>query len=174
VPLFVWRREVIELDDRIAVLPLQWHPFSVRMCHDRFHCEQCGACCRYDKVPVRPHDIKRAPEIRPYLSEDGKHLVTKGGCPFLKDNRCSIYDRRPDTCWLFPLQSPVKGTFEGKEIELVAVRLRCKAALNVVRLVLSESAGKLELSQDLTLRRLVSDSTGKQSTEAAGNSSPDR
>ena len=35
---------------------------------EKFDCEQCGACCRYHN------------------------------CKYLKDNKCTIYDTRPDRC----------------------------------------------------------------------------
>lgn len=46
-----------------------------------FPCDACGECCRQiDKV------------------EGLKHLQTDGVCKYLVNNKCSIYNSRPDLC----------------------------------------------------------------------------
>jgi len=149
-----WEAAFEEYKDRSVAIPLRFNPFSIRRCHDLLKCEMCGACCHYDSVPVGKHDIERAPEIAPYV-KDGK-LITKGGCPMLKDNKCSIYDRRPDTCWLFPLQTPVPVKIDGQDTQIMLVRLKCRSALNVAKAILleAEKDGKLKVQQNLTLKRV--------------------
>lgn len=147
-----WDKAYEDKEYSSIVLPYKWHPYSVRKVQDLFHCERCGECCKYDRVPISKQDIDRAPEIMPYVQAiDGKeYLITKGGCPFLKGG-CSIYERRPDVCWLYPLQSPV--TFENTE--RMVIRLRCKAALSVVKRVY-----ELEKPRVLEARQQDSSSTG--------------
>lgn len=136
-----------------VILPFRWNPFAVRRIHDLFHCERCGKCCHYNRVPVTQVDVDRAPEIAPYVEREGDkgYLITKGGCPFLTDEGCSIYERRPDVCWLYPLQTPI--TFEGQE--RLVIRVRCKAALSVVKRVY-----ELEKPRVLEARQQDSSSTG--------------
>jgi Fe-S-cluster containining protein len=155
-----WDKAFDDYYDRSVAIPLRFNPFSIRRCHDLLKCEQCGACCHYAAVPVGKHDIERAPEIAPYV-KDGK-LITKGGCPMLVDNKCSIYERRPDTCWLFPLQTPTTVELDGKKTNLILVRLKCRAALNVAKAILleAEKDGQLEVQQNLSLRRVPTGAQG--------------
>ncbi|MFA5401560.1 MAG: YkgJ family cysteine cluster protein, partial [Dehalococcoidia bacterium] len=124
--LMDWDKAYAEGQYSSIVLPLKWNPFAVRRVQDLFHCDRCGECCHYDRVPVTQVDVDRAPEIAPYVIREGDkgYFITKGGCPFYKDG-CSIYERRPDVCWLYPLQSPITL----KDQERVVIRLRCQAAL---------------------------------------------
>ena len=48
----------------------------------RFFCRQCGECCRH---------LNKVPEMRAYDRGDGI-------CRFLADNRCMIYNQRPNLC----------------------------------------------------------------------------
>ena len=124
-----------------VILPLRYNPLAVRRIHDMFHCERCGACCRdYENVSVTQEDCNRAPEIIPYVTVTDGRMSTKGGCPFLTDEGCSIYERRPDTCWLYPLQSPI--TYGGDE--RMVIRLKCEAARNVVQEIYESEKCQLE------------------------------
>jgi Fe-S-cluster containining protein len=138
-----WEAAYTTHKEQSIILPLKWNPLAVRRVQDLLHCERCGECCRYDRVPVTQVDVDRAPEIAPYVIREGDkgYLITRGGCPFYKDG-CSIYERRPDVCWLYPLQSPITL----KDQERVVIRLRCRAALSVVkRLYESEKCKVVEL-----------------------------
>lgn len=116
-------------------LPLNYNPASVRLFQEFFHCEKCGQCCHYDRVPVFEEDIKRLERFglpREYVMQfvkfDGKraHLVSTGGCPFLNErNKCEVYEARPDTCWRYPLQYPKNG--------LIVVRGACQAARTAIQ-----------------------------------------
>jgi len=132
-----WERAYSEHNNQSIILPLKWNPFAVRRVHDLLHCERCGECCKYGRVPVTQVDVDRAPEIAPYIQREGERgfLITKGGCPFLKDNLCSIYDRRPDVCWLFPMQTPI--TTDGRE--MIVLRLKCRSALSAAQVLYSEA-----------------------------------
>ena len=89
-----------------------------------FRCSQCGGCCRNvrDSVMLKPYDAYRLiRHIRQksagYTAEDilEQRCVLKplsrgfevyvlkttddsGVCTFLEDNRCSVYEGRPQTC----------------------------------------------------------------------------
>lgn len=47
-----------------------------------FECNQCGACCRC---------LNFIPEMREYD-------IGNGVCRYLDNNKCSIYNQRPDIC----------------------------------------------------------------------------
>ena len=80
-------------------------------------CDQCGACCRghliveADELDVLreprhifadPHYAGQAPDevVRRLQDEVGSCVIVACGapCPFLADNRCSIYPTRPNAC----------------------------------------------------------------------------
>jgi hypothetical protein len=95
-----------------------------RIERDRYHpgatrelvldCTECAACCYSNEVILDKEDIARfrrggRPELAsmPYARrKNGKlmlRLAPDGGCLQLRpDNRCSIYDIRPEMCRSFP------------------------------------------------------------------------
>tara|TARA_R100001244_G_scaffold45264_1_gene40809 strand:- start:162 stop:485 length:324 start_codon:yes stop_codon:yes gene_type:complete len=50
-----------------------------------FICSQCGACC------------KRTDALKKF----GLPIKKDGSCGHLKNNKCSIYDKRPDVCSVY-------------------------------------------------------------------------
>ena len=80
-------------------------------------CLSCGACCYSNEVVLDKEDVRRferagRPELAamPYARrKNGKlmlRLANDKGCLQLSvDNRCSIYDIRPDMCRTFPAGS---------------------------------------------------------------------
>ena len=77
----------------------------------KVQCEKCtGLCCRYFALPIEtPEDKGDFDDIRWYLChedvtvfvEDGDwYLNIKNKCKHLsgKDNRCKIYNKRPNIC----------------------------------------------------------------------------
>jgi hypothetical protein len=75
-------------------------------------CLSCDVCCRFiDKnAALRPfflpHEI--TPKIKPYLDKSGRVILKPFQdmhiCPFFntKNNKCSIYSKRPFDCGLYP------------------------------------------------------------------------
>lgn len=47
-----------------------------------FYCSRCGLCCKH---------IDKIPQLSEYHDGDGI-------CRYLVDNKCSIYESRPDIC----------------------------------------------------------------------------
>ena len=125
----------------IAV-PYNYNPTTVRMAHDMLQCPKgkCSLCCCYPQVPVEEHDLKRLTragftlgEYQMGTREDGvRYINAKGGCPFLKDNLCSVYAFRPDACWLFPVQRSVGN--DGMEL-----RVKCEPGLAVAKQIFIEA-----------------------------------
>ncbi len=81
-----------------------------------FDCLTCGSCCRANEVVLEPDDLVRLrarPELvkRPFAKRraDGKVvlvLLRNKDCKHLgHDNRCGIYELRPNACRSFPVGS---------------------------------------------------------------------
>ncbi len=82
-----------------------------------FDCMACGSCCRANEVVLEPEDHERFERTRPELSRrpyakrraDGKVvlvLLRNRDCKHLaEDNRCNIYELRPNACRAFPVGS---------------------------------------------------------------------
>lgn len=88
-------------------------------CNERsFKCQQCGICCRWSgHVLLTEADIARL-ALAAGLSEEefiARYTVlatnrrqlsladaADGSCILLEDNRCSLYEARPDQCRDFP------------------------------------------------------------------------
>jgi len=76
-------------------------------------CTSCAACCKEVSPHFGPTDIKRLAShmglqpsefIAMYLRKDSEEglLLKSTPCPFLKDNKCSVYECRPRDCRSFP------------------------------------------------------------------------
>ena len=80
-----------------------------------YECDKCGACCNgHFLIEVYDIDVIREPrllDVDPHysdlsyhqalqvLSDDGRCVTIVGRCSFLDtDNRCSIYNTRPNDC----------------------------------------------------------------------------
>lgn len=73
-------------------------------------CKQCGHCCRGLLLEIGEHDVLREPKLLEFATlldghgsiewEDDleKEYALPTPCPFLKDNKCSIYPTRPNVC----------------------------------------------------------------------------
>jgi hypothetical protein len=67
-------------------------------------CKGCGKCCdgsTYDFVPLEEDEFNRLTKLngkRTYKFGYSYHLNQRGGCGFLIDKRCSIYEDRPRVC----------------------------------------------------------------------------
>lgn len=147
-----------------APLPLRFNPYTVRMVREWLNCPPglCGKCCRYDTVQLNKNDFTRIAENTSYTEEDLKKLTTikegmpalngEQGCPFLKDNTCTIYEFRPDACYMFPFDGR-DAVLDGKPAKQMQIRLICEPALAVARKIITEtvSKGKSLLLPDLTI-----------------------
>lgn len=157
--------EYYSLEVHDAPLPLMFDPYTVRMVMEMLGCLSgvCGKCCYYDNIQVSQNDIKRIKENTTYTDEDLAKLLTikdnkvimngkPDGCPFLKDNKCTIYDFRPDCCYIFPFSG--KGAMAGGEkVKQMQIRIICEPAMAVARKIITEavSKGKSLLLPDLTI-----------------------
>lgn len=82
-----------------------------------FSCKLCGSCCRERAIMLYDEDVERiessgfsgfyerASDLELYLTGAPYRMKLKedGSCFFLRsDNKCSIYEIRPDTCRRYP------------------------------------------------------------------------
>ncbi len=135
-----------------VALPLAYNPLSVRLALENLNCTagDCGACCSYPYIYIKKSDIDRilasglvgVGELDSLIKRDKDNALyfdgTKG-CPMLENYSCRIYHVRPDVCYLFPLQSPQKTVFAGKELKQTVVRIRCRPAFDMVRFIISNA-----------------------------------
>ena len=93
------------------------------------NCDGCDApCCRSnpngEPITLVPPEYNRL--IEKYGEEhfiwNGKLGILKMPCPFLKNNRCTIYSDRPLVCVLYPFQP---GATDGKGNMMVALASGC-------------------------------------------------
>jgi Fe-S-cluster containining protein len=144
--------------DCVVPLPLTDNPETRKYLHGLLECPsgKCGACCRYSKTPITKTDIKRLPELKPVVKtgDMGKlYFETENGCPFLVDEVCSVYKRRPEVCREFPIQfsreaiAPDKTTYQQMQY-----RIKCVSSLKVIREVLTKV---LENDTDILLPDLT-------------------
>jgi Fe-S-cluster containining protein len=82
---------------------------------ERNDCLTCGNCCRTTSPIIRERDLDRLSKhlrVKPgvlidahlRMDEDGDWVFQSAPCPFLdlEDNRCSVYDHRPQACREYP------------------------------------------------------------------------
>ena len=81
---------------------------------EKIDCLECGNCCKNLQPEVTKEDIDRISNflelskeafIDKYLNkdEDGELQISQAPCHFLgSDNKCSIYEVRPETCQTYP------------------------------------------------------------------------
>lgn len=84
-----------------------------RVVASNIDCTKCGNCCKALTIVPKSSDIRRLSEgldLDPYqfklkyLKKDheGDLVFKQRPCPFLKNNMCSVYEHRPDTCRSYP------------------------------------------------------------------------
>lgn len=81
---------------------------------EQVDCLSCANCCKTMSPRVSKRDISRIAKVLGmaeqafvarylYQDEEGDYLMNASPCPFLgADNKCLIYEDRPDACANFP------------------------------------------------------------------------
>jgi Fe-S-cluster containining protein len=105
-------------------------------------CTRCANCCKASSPQFRKSDIRRIAEhfdmkasefVAKYLKadEDGDLFLKKLPCPFLgTDNRCTIYEVRPQNCAEYPYTQKKGFTFRTHSIANKS--LDCPAVFYIV------------------------------------------
>jgi len=165
-----WADVAFLYKEKNVPLPLIDNPASRRRLHDLFHCNQCGECCKYDRVPVSDLDIQRLEKslhnVRDYIVNDDNvnKMVCTNGCQLLKDNKCSAYPNRPDVCAEFPIQNSRQAQLSnGQPFTQIIYRLKCQPSVDVIRIIMADACSKgMMLLPDLSL---VADMEVKHGTD---------
>lgn len=109
----------------------------------RIDCTTCGNCCRSMAPTFSPDDVDRLARhlglpgsdlVSQYLkrNEDPNGLpwiMRQYACPFLKDNRCTVYDGRPDNCRDYPYLD--RPEFTSRTFSMMARLSVCPAVYEV-------------------------------------------
>lgn len=115
-------RHLLQMDEDLddTLLDQLVNQIASQIAH-RIDCTTCGNCCRSLHVYVTPTDIDR---LKPYIEtlqpDIATHLLDHASakahdewarfhhqpCVFLKNNLCSVYESRPDTCRAYPAFTP--------------------------------------------------------------------
>lgn len=88
-----------------SVTPMILRGLSLGKRKESLKCTLCGNCCRFRIIALDGRDIKRIEEAghRGFVKKSGSSMkMDNGKCFFLKDDKCSIYDIRPQVCRDFP------------------------------------------------------------------------
>jgi len=105
------------------------HPAPTRTIE--LDCLSCGACCRANRVELEDEDVARFERAGrgelarpPYARRDDGSVVLvlrrDKRCKHLEDdNRCAIYDIRPDACSTFPVASECCLSSREEELGIV-------------------------------------------------------
>ena len=89
-------------------------------------CQKCGHCCRNLIIEIGEHDVLRESKLLEYAEPfngdgerelDREYLLTTP-CPFLADNKCSIYPKRPNVCVGFKFGSSQCKYGRSEEVSL--------------------------------------------------------
>lgn len=92
--------------------------------NQKFRCLQCGECCRSRNVPLTMEDIKRIavykdPKDFVVIFDERKLVLDRrewdSGCVFLYDTDCTIQEKKPVICALYPVCISDKPLIEGGE-----------------------------------------------------------
>lgn len=150
-----WKDVLIHLKDTNAILPMEHNPENVRVLSEMLDCHggDCGECCRYGITPIYPIDIKRIldsgkktlDELQNciYTRKDGSTYMrgepVGADCPLMKDNVCTIYEARPNACWLFPVQM---GGVIVNNVKQISYRIKCKSSVDVIRKIIGAAIHK--------------------------------
>jgi Fe-S-cluster containining protein len=157
-----WQDCLATYKDKTVTLPYDDTP------EERMHVTQtlacppgeCGECCRYDRVAITPEEYRLlSANVRQRVNTEkdaeGKiYLKSAGGCQFLNDNTCTVYDYRPMVCRSFPVLAPRQTvSADGTVFNQLQIRLKCAPALKAVREYLTRacSGGRLMILPDLSV-----------------------
>ncbi len=101
------------------------------------NCEGCDApCCKSnpngEPISLLPPEYKRLAEKygQEHFIRQGDRGIVKMPCPFLRNNRCTIYLDRPLVCVLYPFQP---GATDGEGNMMMALAANCPEGRRIAK-----------------------------------------
>lgn len=102
----------------------------------QFTCLQCGECCKVGFIYLKKGEAEKIAShlnlsLREFKKQHTRYLFLQGrvmkwddnsACPFIKDNKCGIYEARPSQCATWPYWTRL----EQSEYELNRAKEYCK------------------------------------------------
>lgn len=123
-----------EIDDKVYALNEIIAP--------KIDCTQCGNCCRAYMISLDSEDVKRLSAhinidsdkfSKTYLEtsqEESMQVFNKIPCHFLQENKCTVYEGRPQDCRDFPhLHKPA---FTLRLFSMISYYAICPIVYNVM------------------------------------------
>ena len=94
-----------ELDEIILYAVMTNDPNDVRFIQDHPElCAQCGWCCTYcNPILIKGEDVERLGSFDGIIPYDERYEQIQTPCLYLKDGKCSVYEKRPNSCRTFPI-----------------------------------------------------------------------
>jgi uncharacterized protein len=106
-------------------------------------CTVCGNCCKEVSPLLSENEVERlaghlgmtsSKFASEYLkpaerSENAPWVMRERPCPFLKDNRCSVYEYRPANCREYPYLH--KPAFTSRTLSMIGRLAECPAVFEV-------------------------------------------
>lgn len=95
--------------------------------YQRYECLQCGECCKSRFVPMTMEDIKRLSQVKEpkefIVVFNERRLVLERrewdyGCVFLYDRWCTVQEKKPLVCQLYPVCISDKKLMESEPVKL--------------------------------------------------------
>ena len=109
----------------------------------RTDCTACANCCREVAPTLSQNDVERlaghlgtssSEFVSRYLqqaesTEDFPWIMRQRPCPFLKDNRCAVYEYRPANCRDYPYLD--KPDFTARTLSMIGRLSECPVVFEV-------------------------------------------
>jgi uncharacterized protein len=109
----------------------------------RTDCTACANCCRVVAPTLSENDVERLARhlgmnssefASKYLkqvesTDDNPWIMRERPCPFLKDNRCAVYEYRPANCRDYPYLD--KPDFTARTLSMIGRLSECPAVFEV-------------------------------------------
>ncbi len=91
----------------VIILFSMYTPYLLGRLKDGFDCTGCGNCCRFRKTHLTKADIDRLEKSGKtgfHDKADRESILKRvnGRCIFLVDDKCRVYEHRPQVCREFP------------------------------------------------------------------------
>jgi Fe-S-cluster containining protein len=109
---------------------------------EKIDCTLCGNCCRTLKTGLSVDDIETLAQLENITPEDYKSkyceqdVLQSLPCRYLAENKCSIYENRPEECRSFPHTH--KENFTSRSLSMLSFYEVCPIVFNLMEQLKNE------------------------------------